>query len=166
MTTTLKMADEKGAYTLVDLGSYLNNYANNNIKLDIIVEAGKDTLNVYSVIANNPQKSEVAGSNFDASMKFIKFLISDEVQNILADFGKDRFGKPLFNPYVKLPKSSSNQEMVQWIQELAYFDGTECQSEYRYQEADLYQPTHIELIIGELIVGKPKGSYIFQEIVS
>ena len=157
MTATLKMADEKGAYTLVDLGSYLNNYVNNNIKLDIIVEEGKDTLNVYSVIANHPQKSEVAGSNFDASMKFITFLISDEVQNILADFGKDRFGKPLFNPYVKLFKSESNQEMVQWIQELAYFEGMECPSEYRYQEADLYQSIHIELIISELIVGKPKG---------
>lgn len=139
MTATLKLADDKGAYTLVDLGSYLNNYATGNIKLEIIVEAGKDTLNVYSVMANNPQKSELIGSNFDASMKFINFLVSDEVQEILAEFGKDKFGKPLFNPYVKLLKSGSDQEMVQWIQELAYFDGTECPTQYRYEEGDLYK---------------------------
>jgi tungstate transport system substrate-binding protein len=139
MTATLKLADEKGAYTLCDLGSYLNNNANKNIELEVIVEAGKDTLNVYSAIVNNPQKNELARSNFDASMKFINFLVSDDIQNILADFGKERFGRPLFNPYIKLLKDSSNQEMVQWIQELAYFDGTECPTQYRYEEDKLYQ---------------------------
>ncbi len=139
MTATLKLADEKGTYTLCDMGSYLNNYANKNIKLEVIVEAGKDTLNVYSAIANNPQKSELAGSNFDASMKFIEFLVSDDVQNILADFGKEKFGRPLFSPYVKLLESGSNQELFQWIQELAYFDGTECPTQYRYEEGTLYQ---------------------------
>jgi tungstate transport system substrate-binding protein len=139
MTATLKLTDEKSAYTLCDMGSYLNNYANKNIELEVIVEAGKDTLNVYSAIANNPQKSEVAGSNFDASMKFIRFLASDEIQDIFADFGKDRFGRPLFNPYVKLLKSGGNQEMIQWIQELAYFDGTECPTQFRYKEGNFYQ---------------------------
>ncbi len=156
MTATLKITDEKGAYTLVDLGSYLNNYANKNIELEIIVEAGKDTLNVYSAIANNPQKSEVAGSNFDASMKFIRFLVSDEVQNILADFGTDKFGKPLFNPYVKLLKSNSNPEMIEWVQELAYFNGVECPQEYQYQEGNLYQHITIELLVSQLIAKKPQ----------
>jgi len=138
MTATLKLTDEKGAYTLCDMGSYLNNYANKNIELEVIVEAGKDTLNVYSAIANNPKKNELTGSNFDASMKFIKFLVSNEIQNILADFGKDKFGRPLFNPYVKLLKSGNGQEIVQWIQELAYFDGTECPTQYRFEEGNLY----------------------------
>jgi tungstate transport system substrate-binding protein len=139
MTPTLKLANEKEAYTLVDLGSYLNNYVTGNIELTIIVDAGKDTLNVYSVIANNPRKNEVAGSNFEASMKFIDFLVSDEVQEIFSEFGNDKFGKPLFNPYVKLLKSKSNQETVQWIQEFAYFDGVECPQEYRYQANEFYQ---------------------------
>jgi tungstate transport system substrate-binding protein len=149
MTATLKLTDEKGGYTLVDLGSYLNNFANKNIMLEIIVEAGKDTLNVYSAIANNPQKSEVAGSNFDASMQFIEFLVSDEIQDIFAEFGKDKFGKPLFNPYVKLLQSGSNPEIMQWIQESAYFNGTECSPEHRYQEEGLYQYIKLELIINE-----------------
>jgi len=140
MTATLKMADEKGAYTLTDLASYLNNYVNKNIKLEIVVEAGKDTLNVYSAIANNPQRTEVARSNFDASMKFISFLVSDEVQNkLFGEFGKDKFGKPLFYPYVQALKSNPNQEVVQWAKRLAYFDGTECPPQYRYKEGNLYQ---------------------------
>jgi len=138
MTATLKMADEKGAYTLTDFSSYLNNYKNGNIKLEVVLEAGKDTLNVYSVIANNPKKTEVSKSNFDASMKFIQFLVSDEGQTIFEDFSKDTFGQPLFNPSVPLVKGGSSSELVQWIQELAYFEGTECPPQYRYQAEGLY----------------------------
>jgi tungstate transport system substrate-binding protein len=151
MTATLRLTDEKNGYTLVDLGSYLNNYANGNIKLEIIVDAGKDTLNVYSAIANNPRKTEVSGSNFDASMKFIDFLVSDKVQQIFADFGKDKFGKPLFNPYVNLLQTGDKPELIQWIQDLAYFDGTECPPQYRYQADHLYQIIHIELIISPIV---------------
>ncbi|MFW9852924.1 MAG: substrate-binding domain-containing protein [Candidatus Thorarchaeota archaeon] len=151
MTATLRLTDEKNGYTLVDLGSYLNNYANGNIELEIIVDAGKDTLNVYSVIANNPRKTEVSGSNFDASMKFIEFLVSDEIQQILTDFGKDKFGKPLFNPYVKLLKNNDKPELIQWIKDLAYFDGTECPSQYRYQADYLCQIIYRELIISPVV---------------
>jgi tungstate transport system substrate-binding protein len=150
MTATLRLTGEKNGYTLVDLGSYLNNYANGNIELEIIVDAGKDTLNVYSVIANNPRKTEVSGPNFDASMKFIDFLVSDEIQQILADFGKDKFGKPLFNPYVKLLESNDNPELIQWIQDLAYFDGTECPPQYRYQADQFYQIIHKELLVSSI----------------
>ncbi|MFH0848571.1 MAG: substrate-binding domain-containing protein [archaeon] len=138
MAATLRMADEKGAYTLADLGTYLMSYKNGNIKLEVIVDAGKDTLNVYGVIANDPRKTEVAKSNFDASMKFIKFLTSDEGQEIFEKYGKDEFGKPLFYPYLKLLKSSGSGDLVKWIQELAYFGGTECPSAYRYQAEGLY----------------------------
>lgn len=151
MTATLRLTDEKNGYTLVDLGSYLNNYVNGNIKLEIIVDAGKDTLNVYSAIANNPRKTEVSSSNFDASMKFINFLVSDEVQQILADFGKDKFGKSLFNPYIKLLQTGNNPELTQWIQDLAYFDGTECPPQYRYQADYLYQIIRRELIISSIV---------------
>jgi len=138
MTATLKMAEEKEAYTLADLGTYLVNYSNRNIRLEVVVEAGKDTLNVYSAIANNPRRTELSKSNFDASMKLIRFLTSDEGQAIFEQFGKVRFGRPLFNPYIGLLMSGSNPELLRWVQELAYFDGTECPSEYRYESEGLY----------------------------
>jgi len=152
MTATLRLTDEKNAYTLVDIGSYLNNYANGNIKLEIIVDAGKDTLNVYSAIANVPKKTEGSSLNFNASMKFIEFLVSDGVQQIFLDFGKDKFGKPLFNPYVKLLESGDKPELIQWMQDLAYFNGTECPSQYRYEGDYLYQIIHKELIIAHVVL--------------
>jgi len=138
MTATLKMAEEKGAYTLSDIGTYLVNLSNKNIKLEVAVESGKDMLNVYSAIANNPKKIEVARSNFDASTIFIKFLASEEGQAIFEMFGKTKFGKSLFIPYIRTLRSGSNPEVVKWVQELAYFDGTECPAQYRYQSEGLY----------------------------
>ncbi|MCK5628247.1 substrate-binding domain-containing protein [Candidatus Bathyarchaeota archaeon] len=139
MTATLKLTDEKLAYTLCDLGSYLNNYKKGNIQLEVLVEEGEDTLNVYSAIANNPKHCDLSGTSFNASIRFLDFLISEETQEILADFGNEEFDSPLFNPYIPLLASGSNPEMLQWIQELAYFDGTECPQECRYQEGDLYR---------------------------
>jgi tungstate transport system substrate-binding protein len=139
MTATLKLTDEKtNAYTMCDMGSYLNNYANGNIALEVVVEEGKDTLNVYSAIANNPIKKELVTANFDASMKFIEFLISDKVQSILDNFGTEDFGRSLFTPYIPLLENHNESDLLQWIQELAYFDGTECPTTYRYNADDLY----------------------------
>jgi tungstate transport system substrate-binding protein len=140
MAATLKIADEKAnAYTLCDMGSYLNNFANGNIELEIVVEDGKDSLNVYSAIANNPEKTELTTTNFNASMKFIEFLISDNGQLIIANFGIEDFGKPLFNPYVLLLKDDIDSDVVHWIQDLAYFEGTECPEAFRYNIASLYE---------------------------
>jgi tungstate transport system substrate-binding protein len=140
MTATLKLTHEKiNAYTLCDMGSYLNNYAHGNIDLEVVVEEGKDTLNVYSAIANNPEKTELVTANFEASMKFLEFLISDTCQSILADFGTDDFGRPLFNPYISLLENNRDSDTVQWIQDLAYFDGTECPEVYRYNAANIYE---------------------------
>ena len=139
MTATLKLTDEKAnAYTLCDMGSYLNNFANGNIELKVAVETGEDTLNVYSAIVNNPEKEELVTANFEASMKFIKFLLSDHVQSILSDFGTQDFGRSLFNPYIILLEGEPDSDLVDWIQELAYFDGTECPEDFRYDADDLY----------------------------
>ena len=103
-----------------------------------ISSAGKDTLNVYSAIANNPEKEDLVTANFDASMKFIEFLVSDNVQSIFADFGTEDFGRPLFNPYIPILENEPGSDIVEWIQELAYFDGTECPVVYRHNAVDLY----------------------------
>jgi len=139
MTATLKLTDEKvNAYTICDRGSYLNNFANGNVGLKVAVEEGKDTLNVYSAVVNNPEKEALVTANFHTSMKFIKFLVSDNVQSIFADYGTEDFGRPLFNPYIPILEDEPESDIVEWIQEQAYFDGTECPIVYRYNAADLY----------------------------
>jgi len=137
MTATLAMANEKIGYTLCDMGSYLNNYVSGTIDLEIVVEAGKDTLNVYSAIACDPQNPDLKHVKFNHAMKFIEFLTSDEVQDIFADFGVDEFGQPLFYPAVELLEENTDPTTASWIRELAFIDGSECPTEKRYNAGNL-----------------------------
>jgi tungstate transport system substrate-binding protein len=137
MTATLAMANEKRGYTICDMGSYLNNYVSGIVDLEILVEAGKDTLNVYSAIACDPQNPDLEHVKFNHAMNFIEFLVSDEVQDILADFGVDEFGQPLFYPAVELLEENTDPTTASWIREFAFIDGTECPTAKRYNAGDL-----------------------------
>jgi tungstate transport system substrate-binding protein len=136
MTATLQLADQKEAYTLCDMGSYLSNFVQGNIQLAKIVEAGKDTLNVYAAIACNPQT--ITSAKFDASLAFIEFLISDDVQDLLQDFGVSAYGEALFKPWIPMLTSGQDPALIQWVEDYAYFEGTECPTQYRYNAGDLY----------------------------
>lgn len=138
MTATLKLANEKRGYTLTDIGTYLMNFANHNIDLAKLVESGKSMLNVYSAIADNPNNANMTKSNFEGSMLVIKYLVSNEGQDLFASYGVSDYGLPLFYPYLKLVESQSDPQLVQWIQELAFFEGSECPPQYQYQADDLY----------------------------
>lgn len=140
MTSTLKLANEKPGYTLTDIGTYLLNFNNNNINLVKLIESGKSMLNVYSVIADNPRNANMTKVNFEGSMQLIRFLVSSEGQALFANFGVDKYGLPLFKPYVKLIESQNDSELVGWIRDLAFFEGSECPQEFRYEADDLYSP--------------------------
>jgi len=138
MTATLAMANEKRGYTLCDKGSYLKNFVPGNIDLVILVETGSvDTLNVYSAIACDPQNPDLAHVKFDEAMKFINFLVSDEIQEILVDFGVDDYGLTLFNPAVKVLAENTDPTVAGWIKQTAFIDGTECPTNKRYNAGDL-----------------------------
>jgi tungstate transport system substrate-binding protein len=137
MTATLALANEEQAYTLCDMGSYLNNYVSGNIDLVILVQAGKETLNVYSALACNPQNPDLSHVKFDESMKFIQFLVSGKVQDILADYGVDEFGQPLFNPAVEVLKDNNDPAIANWIKDAAFIDGSECPPDKRYNAGNL-----------------------------
>ena len=135
MTATLQLADEKMAYTLTDVATYLKNYKNGNIELVKAVDSGKDTLNVYSAIVCDPDTSP--RGMFEDSMEFLRFLLSDEVQTMLVAYGEEEFGSTLFKPW--LPElENPDSEIVSWVEEYAYIDGGECPAEYRQNAADLY----------------------------
>lgn len=138
MTATLKLADEKRGYTLTDIGSYLLNFNNHNIELVKLVESGKSMLNVYSVIASDPRNANLTKANFEGSMLLIRYLVSNEGQDLFAGFGMKDYGQSLFKPYLKLIESNGDHELVQWIEDLAFIDGSECPEQFRYQADDLY----------------------------
>lgn len=96
MITTLNMAAERKAYTLVDRGTFITyeDQAKGKLALAILVEGDKPLLNQYSVISVNPEKCK--NVKFDLSETFRKWLASAAGQKLVGDYTlKD---KKLFTP--------------------------------------------------------------------
>ncbi len=128
MGATLVMADELGGYTLADMGTYLKYFSDERIELVVLVEGGKELMNVYSAIAVNPEKHP--NVNFNGAMKFIDYLCSDETQMLIGNYGKSEYGRSLFYPARSLIEEKSEKEYG-WIRDLAFFEGMECPEEYK-----------------------------------
>ncbi len=92
MGATLEMANEKEAYTLSDIGTYLA--YKGNLDLVTIVDEGDILLNVYSAMQINPEK--FPDINSSVAKDWVNFMISDEIQQEIASFGVDQYGQPLF----------------------------------------------------------------------
>jgi tungstate transport system substrate-binding protein len=99
MGPTLLMASEMGAYVLADISTYLSYTTKNPLNITSLVEQDAIFLNVYAAIAVNPEK--VPTAKIDMAIKFINWLMSDEVQNILATYGLEEYGRSLFNPIAR-----------------------------------------------------------------
>jgi tungstate transport system substrate-binding protein len=135
MGPTLQIANEKGAYTLTDTGTYLKYQKEGLINLAPLIESGEDLLNVYSVMAVNPEENRQV--NFSGAVAFIAFLTSEEGQKTIEDFGKEEFGVSLFNPAVQLLRTDS--AVAEWIRDYAFIENGECPPEYRLGQEGLYQ---------------------------
>jgi len=136
MAETLKKADYFSAYTLADTGTYLKYSKEGAISLRSLIEQEMDLLNVYSAIAVN--QTLHPSVNFQCAMTFIKYLISNEGQQVIEQFGEEEYGQSLFYSAVRLLKENTNPTIAQWIRDYAYFDGTECPTQYRKGYAELY----------------------------
>ena len=136
MTATLQVADQKGAYTLTDIASFLNNQANGNIHLVEYVGPGKDMLNVYSVIVISPSWKNYRGT-FTAAMDFERYLLSTDGQNLFGSFGLQ--GQTIFKPWIPLKTTNKDATTITWIQNYAYINGTDCPTKFRVQADDLYK---------------------------
>jgi len=91
---TLSIASEKGAYALTDRGTFLA--YKSNVDLEILVEGDPFLLNVYHVITVNPEKWP--NVNLEGAKAFADFITSSEGQDIIAGFGVENYGQPLFFP--------------------------------------------------------------------
>jgi len=94
MGASLTVASEKGAYILTDRATYLANKS--NLQLDILLEGNKALLNVYHVITVNPDKWP--RMNYEGALAFAKFMTDPQTQEVISQFGVDKFGQPLFYP--------------------------------------------------------------------
>ena len=94
MGATLTIASEKTAYTLTDRATYLAN--KDFLQLDILVEGDMSLLNVYHVITVNNEKWPKV--NYVGAMAFLEFMTASSTQEVIGQFGVDKFGQPLFYP--------------------------------------------------------------------
>jgi len=97
MEATLRIANEKGYYTLVDRATWLSHRKEIDA-LAVLVEGDPDLFNPYSVIVVSPKK--YPDLNAALATKFAEFIRGPEGQAIIRDYGKEKFGAPLFFPDV------------------------------------------------------------------
>jgi len=124
MGETLLKAEQFSAYTLSDTGTYLKYSKDGRITLEAFITEEKALLNVYSAIAVNQTLHPQV--KFDDAINFIKYLISDDGQQLIENYGKNDYGKSLFYGAVQPLKQNPPSQIVQWIKDYAFINGAEC----------------------------------------
>ncbi len=94
MGETLTFANEKLAYTISDRATYLSR--SGGLDLVILFEGDEILLNPYGIIAVNPELHPHV--NYDLAMAFIEYITSYDTQLMIAQFGVEEYGQPLFYP--------------------------------------------------------------------
>ncbi len=95
MGETLVTAYEKDAYTLSDIGTYLKYKKDGRIPgLTIIYSNDTMLINIYSAYL----VKSCQGQERELAKQFIDFLVSSEGQELIANYGVDKYGQPLFYP--------------------------------------------------------------------
>ena len=99
MGDTLTFANETGAYTITDRGTFLAQQANlPNLEVmvggeSIDANADQALYNPYGVIPVDPDKG---GINAELAEEFTDWLTSVETQQQISEFGRETYGQPLF----------------------------------------------------------------------
>jgi tungstate transport system substrate-binding protein len=94
MGASMIVASEKAAYILTDRATYLAN--KDNYELEILLEGDSKLLNVYHVITVNAELWPKA--NYEGALAFANFMIAPSTQEVIGQFGVDKYGAPLFFP--------------------------------------------------------------------
>jgi tungstate transport system substrate-binding protein len=94
MAATLQIASQRNAYTISDRATYLA--LREHLELEVLNEGDPRLLNIYHVMQVNPERFDEL--NEAGAKAFVAFLVSDEAQALIGDFGVREFGQPLFVP--------------------------------------------------------------------
>src|SRR5262245_18337647 len=94
MGATRGIANERNAYTITDRGTYLA--FRNRVSLPILIEGDGALLNIYSVMEVNPVNGPRI--NTAGGKAFADFMVAPETQNVIRNFGVEKFGQSLFIP--------------------------------------------------------------------
>ncbi len=95
MGLTLQVAGERRAYTLSDIGTFLA-YAERT-GLEALSKPAPSLRNVYAILRISPERFP-GRLNAAGAARFAAFLLEPETREVIANFGVERFGRPLFAP--------------------------------------------------------------------
>jgi len=103
MAPTIRVANERGGYTISDRGSFYKLRSTMNATLSLVVLCENDTslLNPYSIILLNSTKHP--NINSDLATNFLLFMVSRQGQSLIGNFTVD--GRQLFFPVYGNPES-------------------------------------------------------------
>ena len=92
---TLRLAGEKKAYTLTDIGAFMS--AREGSRLERLTKATDDLRNVYSLLPVNPEKfpGKIRG---EAAGAFVEWCLRSTTSVRIAEFGVEKWGEPYFHP--------------------------------------------------------------------
>ncbi|MEJ2481538.1 MAG: ABC transporter permease [Gemmatimonadota bacterium] len=90
MGNTLVMASERRAYTLTDRATLT--VSGEAADLEVLAAGGASLENLYSVMITT------AGANPAGATRLWRWLLGTEARSLIAAYGVDRFGAPLFQP--------------------------------------------------------------------
>jgi len=92
---TLKYTSQQGAYTVIDRATFLG--LKDQVQLVILVEGDEAMLNYISLIPVSQKKFKKV--NATDTMHFVNWLTDPQKgQVIIRDFGKEKYGAPMFFP--------------------------------------------------------------------
>jgi tungstate transport system substrate-binding protein len=94
MAATLRIASEKGAYTLTDRGTFLA--VKQGLQLEVVFQGAPELLNIYHVMEVNPEKWP--NVNHEGGRAFADFMVAPATQDFIRTYGAAKFGQPLFVP--------------------------------------------------------------------
>ena len=94
MGATLTITSQRRAYTISDRATYLSQQE--NLDLVLLFEGDPQLLNIYHVIQVDPEQFD--NLNEEGAAAFADFLVSEDGQLIIRDFGVEEYGQPLFVP--------------------------------------------------------------------
>ncbi len=93
MGGTLTTANELGAYTLTDRGTFLSR---KDLDLLVLAEGDETLFNPYHVMVVNPERYIQVQK--ELAEAFVEFLVSRETQERIGEFRREEYGLSLFNP--------------------------------------------------------------------
>jgi tungstate transport system substrate-binding protein len=94
MGATLLVAEARQTYTLTDRGTYLA--FKDKLTLEPVVEGDPRLLNIYHAYVVNPGKHPTARRS--EAGRFVHYLTDPKVQEWIGQFGRAKYGEPLFVP--------------------------------------------------------------------